>query len=718
MPYVDRRKGSGGSDGTASRLVSKAIVGNGTIPAGKLLSFDDVILINGKTEVSLADKDDLTRNQGLAWSLTGGNAGETIDVLEYGLTSFDTSGGVTKQLLYLGNDGDVLFDKPSSGVQQVVGIIRYSSSDGDFIFNPELSKEITPGGSPTKNQSLNGTGVVRGGVISILSGTQLAKTEGFGEIIFTDNASGNTAIGVAWDDSPYTADLSSDGLFVLLCDETGTFSQIANDAYTSATRRDFLTFGAFTVSGGAIVSVTPFVISSNEPVQQLFDLLACLGTIRCSGLNVSPNGTNMQFNLSSGVIHAIGSGSQLGGRAQNLTTINGQSPVVFDRLLGKTNNKPSTSVNVIDPDFYDNGTGSPVSIGGANKATIKYIFLLPSPNVSVVVMYGQTVYNSLADAVAAGADDGIVVPELYAKNALLVGRIAVASGAADLSDPTKAKFLGGAKFGSGLAGGGSGGSGGGGDVIGAASSITDGIATYADGTGKVIKSVGLTAFEDTPTSVLLVPVNRDLRIPPASGKYVGIGAITMQSDDRVEFKPLSQTEVNALPLVAGSVVFNSEKGVLETCTGKAYGKRNCTAYQKDNASQTTLASANAYAVGVIGNGGQIFGSPLFNMNNIQVNYTGSPWTGRVLLKVYIKTFFGNINDPWRWDIRLAKNGSLLGPFTQSSEIKQADRATLFLDNFGVTLNNGDYIQLFIKQISGVTNDYPVIQNLTIDFIED
>ena len=121
---------------------------------------------------------------------------------------------------------------------------------------------------------------------------------------------------------------------------------------------------------------------------------------------------------------------------------------------------------------------------------------------------------------------------------------------------------------------------------------------------------------------------------------------------------------------------------------------------------------------MFGSGGQVFGSPLFSMDNIQITYSGAPWVGRVLLRVYLKAFFGNINDPWRWDIRLAKNGTLIGPFTQSSEIKQADRSTMFLDNFGVSLNNGDRIQLYIKQLAGVTNDYPVIQNLTVDFIED
>lgn len=342
--------------------------------------------------------------------------------------------------------------------------------------------------APTKDQSLNGTGVSRGGIISVLSPTELEYTEGFGDIVDATDPSGDTVTRVDWVDGVYNPVLTTDGLFVLLCDSAGTFSQVFNDNYDAATRRDFLTFGAFTIDGGELVSATPFVLSNAEPIQQFFDLLACLGTIRCSGLSVSPNGANMQLNMSSGIIHASGSGSQNNNRNQNLTEINGQSPLVFDRLLGTTNTLLNSGGNIIDPDFYDNGSGLLAPVGGANKATIKYVFLLPSPNVSVVVMYGQTVYNTLADAVAAGADDGIQVPDIYARNALLVGRIAVQSAATDLSNPAQAKFLGGAKFGSGLAGGSAGGSGGGGDVIGAADSNTNEIPTFSDGTGKVIKS--------------------------------------------------------------------------------------------------------------------------------------------------------------------------------------------------------------------------------------
>ena len=47
----------------------------------------------------------------------------TLALTAAGLSSFATT-------------ADVLFDKPSAGVQQIVGIIRYSNSSGDFLFNP------------------------------------------------------------------------------------------------------------------------------------------------------------------------------------------------------------------------------------------------------------------------------------------------------------------------------------------------------------------------------------------------------------------------------------------------------------------------------------------------------------------------------------------------------------------------------------------------------
>lgn len=344
--------------------------------------------------------------------------------------------------------------------------------------------------APTKDQSLNGTGVSRGGIISVLSPTELEYTEGFGDIVDATDPSGDTVTRVDWVDGVYNPVLTTDGLFVLLCDSAGTFSQVFNDNYDAATRRDFLTFGAFTIDGGALVSATPFVVSGNEPLQQLFDLLACLGTIRCSGLSLSAAATDLTAALSSGVIHATGAGSQNGDRAQNLTPINGQAPMVFRTLLGKqgTDDIQATGVANIDPASYDDGSGVLVPITGSGKATIQYVFLLPSPNVEVTVMYGQTVYNSLTDAVAAGAEDPIVVPDLYARNALLLGRIAVSQSATNLADPTQARFLAGARFGSGLAGGSAAGGGGGGNVIGAASSNASEVPTFADASGLVLDS--------------------------------------------------------------------------------------------------------------------------------------------------------------------------------------------------------------------------------------
>ena len=366
-------------------------------------------------------------------------------------------------------------------------------------------------GAPTKDQTLNGTGISRGGIISVISPTELEYTNGFGNIVDATNPDGDTVTRVDWADGVYNPVLTNDGLFVLLCDNTGTFSQVLNDDYNAATRRDFLTFGAFTIENGELVSSTPFVVSCSEPLQQLLDWFACIGTTRCSGLSISPASTNLTVAISSGVIHATGTGSQSGGRSQNLTTINGQNPMVFRALLGKTDDIQATGVINIDPLSYDDGSGTLVPISGSGKATIQYVFLLPSPNVEVTVMYGQTVYNSLADAVAAGIEDPITVPDLYARNALLLGRIAVAQSATNLSDATQARFLAGARFGSGLAGGSAAGGGGGGDVIGAASSNNGEVSTFADASGKVLKS-------DSDVAILNGILSR-----------IGVGNLTLQA---------------------------------------------------------------------------------------------------------------------------------------------------------------------------------------------
>lgn len=666
------------------------------------------------------------------------------------------------------------------------------------IRNDLLEKilDATQGGgnAPARNDSLNGTGVNRGGVISVLSGTQLDITAGFGEIMSTSDPSDNTTTRVQWSDDPITVDAAIDGLYILICDELGDFSQIDNANYTNETRRDFLTFGAFTVDGGVLVSCTPFVISSNEPIQQFFDLLNCLGTIRCSGLNVSPVGANMQVQLSSGVIHAAGSGAQLGGRSQNLTTINGQSPVVFNRLLGKTDDISATGVNVIDPDFYDNGTGVPVSIGGANKASIKYVFLLPSPNVSVAIMYGQTVYNSLADAVAAGADDGIVVPPLYANNALLVGRIAVASGATDLSDPTKAKFLGGAKFGSGLAGGGSGGSGGGGDVVGAASSSVSEVSTFADASGKVLKSDSDVAILNGALSrigvgnlTLQASTNKPIELnnstgdtdvlmsAPAGGKAgfsflidnVGVGGVGASDAGYLKFgigsynnalngliinengwvsvgnRLTTSNELNSIAFgifatdrgfkppvltsgqrgaivgpVDGLTIYNSDAKEMQSYNESlgAWGKAKATLYGANN-STPSATSGTSYVPMQIGASSLIGSVGFTGLDSRTIRYNGQSSTFRIRLTTNLRSADGQAANPYRWEVSVSVNGSVVLPTATTQVMDGNDGANVVLDLQNITLNSNDALSLRIRQTSGAIETQPIAKNTTLEVSE-
>ena len=332
------------------------------------------------------------------------------------------------------------------------------------------------------------TGLKVGGFISQGVGDTIDYTA-YSGVIVDATTYPNIDTTVFGDTGVYSVNTSVDGTYLLAVDSTNTFNQIDINAFSSDERRDNVNFGAFTVAGGSLVSVTPARQDSNEVYQQLLDLMACFGTIRCDGLGVAPSGL-LQFDMSSGVVMSIGAGATNAERPQNTLSVNASANASFRALLGKTNTINPVSQTSIDPENYDDGSGSAVAIGGSgSRSTIQYIYLIPTgPNASIYVMYGQTIYSTLQDALDAGIEDRIELPLLYAKSALLLGRVALRNDATDLEDPLQARFLAGARFGSGLFVGSAAGGGGGGDVIGAADSNTNELPTFSDGTGKVIKS--------------------------------------------------------------------------------------------------------------------------------------------------------------------------------------------------------------------------------------
>ena len=328
------------------------------------------------------------------------------------------------------------------------------------------------------------TGVVRGGEISSSNPANFNVASGFGYIVDCTTPNSNTVKRVEWEGvNSIPHGIVGTEILIIYVDTNSTIQTINLIASDGIFQRDNIVIGALRIEGGSLVTNITRKYDSNEPYMQFVDLLDCLGTTRCSGLSSGP-ATGLQFTVSAGAIFAVGAGTEVGSRVQNKLDVSAASPAVFDRVLGIQDTEPASSVNTLDPGFYDDGGPIPAVIGGsANQATIQYIYKAPIDQLGLRVMYGQTIYSTIDEALLNADTEQVTAPEIVVSTNLLLGRIVCRAGGADITDTDDFVFLGGAKFGSSLIGGGSGGGGGGGDFFGAASSQTDEVVTYANTTG-------------------------------------------------------------------------------------------------------------------------------------------------------------------------------------------------------------------------------------------
>lgn len=237
----------------------------------------------------------------------------------------------------------------------------------------------------------------------------------------------------------------------LLMDSSGTVIQQATRP-TNTQRRTHLTLGAvvYDTVAGAILEVQTLPVILPQAGNQVADLMDGLGPFALSGNRISPNGVNLSFNKSSGELFSRGFNHYVGvspTEDPHVSTSPAQAPAQFRRITQTTSAATPAVVTLIDAANFDvGGVITPVG-GGANSATIQRVWLFAT-NLStnqVLVQYGQVVYSSLANAVAAIAS-GVFVPAPISANGALIGYIAVIRTATNLSDPTQATFVNAGKF--------------------------------------------------------------------------------------------------------------------------------------------------------------------------------------------------------------------------------------------------------------------------------
>lgn len=261
-------------------------------------------------------------------------------------------------------------------------------------------------------------------------------------------------------------------------------------SFTDSVIRNNVVTGEAVHPAGTVTSVLPLALRATNLYSQQVSMLNKLGTFRSGGLSVTPN-ADLTMTKLAGFMTSPGVGVAFDSDDENTTDVAGQAPCTFRRYLGATGTliEESSSTSLLDPGFWDNGTGAKVAISGSpNQATNVFVFQTPTPTGGLNIAYGQNLYPTVQDAQINAATEAHEIPTVISSQANLLTVISLRSGATDLQLDTDAVFQSGPKFGV-ERGGALGSSGnGGGDVIGAADSSLNEIATYADLTGKALGS--------------------------------------------------------------------------------------------------------------------------------------------------------------------------------------------------------------------------------------
>lgn len=337
------------------------------------------------------------------------------------------------------------------------GTATFWAEEGDYWLHIDTETfRITVGGTPPPSELAEitmSTGISVGGEITANGGDPIAADIAAVEAFIVDDITDplNPSV-IAINEPARTVQLDAAAqlrsLTWWLMDGTGALIQQAA-LPTALQRRQLVVIGRtfFNPLSGTIIGSKSIHTMLRQQGPQLVDLMEALGPFSLSGNSIAPVAATLQFTKTDGFvfIHSIAEDSTPWNPHEGATPA--QAPAQFRRILRATA-VPSPIVNTIDPANYDNaGVLTPIG-GGVGSSTIQRVFVTPADNTidQISVQYGQTVYSSLANALAA-VNVGTFIPnpgliELSA----LIGYIVVTRTATNLADTTQARFINAGKF--------------------------------------------------------------------------------------------------------------------------------------------------------------------------------------------------------------------------------------------------------------------------------
>jgi hypothetical protein len=281
------------------------------------------------------------------------------------------------------------------------------------------------------------TGVCEGGILSINADpTKFNISDGFGYIadLYTDTDPANAVITkVTWSglSAQTVTNLATSTVSFIYINSAGAIIQGTTEP-TEATLRDYIYIGQLGHSNLTSISTAisqPSVAQST--MSQLRDLWGEIGFVN-AGNEISANGANLSINKSNGFLTGLGINFENAIKTPNRKNYPLQTLATIRRRTQTGGTGTNTTLDVLNYDL----SGMVTTITGT-KAQNQRVFLLPSGN--IVIQYGQTLYNSLTDAIQ-GIDTETFVKLENIKTGQLIAIISVLSTCTSLQDTNRARI--------------------------------------------------------------------------------------------------------------------------------------------------------------------------------------------------------------------------------------------------------------------------------------
>jgi len=288
------------------------------------------------------------------------------------------------------------------------------------------------------------TGLLYGGIITINAGNSAAFdiTAGRGQIHLA---------GATWNSGPaptltYVNWSAQTGITLsgitsadttwLYFDNTGTLKQ-QSTYYTDAQVDQNIIIGALVHPTRSYISLAKTIPNVGYATDKQYEqFIRLFGPLKQSGHTIAANGANMKLNRSSGAAFVLGRNWINDPNNPTVVTDNAQTDCTFWRYYrGVTAGTFVTVLNqtAIDPDNYDNGSGTLQPVPSNQQFTIQRLFYFPGTPSILGVYYGRGTYASMPDAAANIQFEDFTEIDNTKTNAISAGYIIVKKGTTNLT---------------------------------------------------------------------------------------------------------------------------------------------------------------------------------------------------------------------------------------------------------------------------------------------